>query len=73
MIFVAKKDEKIGDLCVYLYNCLEKLLMLFDNIDLEEEFKEMVHNPDACPYIKWVINFKPLDRPNGPPPKSFIE
>lgn len=33
----------------------------------------MVHNLDACPYIKGVIKFEPLDRPNGPPPKTSVE
>lgn len=73
MIFVAEKEEKIGDLVIYLDGYLEKVLMLFDSIDLDEDVKEIVHNFDARPYIKRVINFEPLDRPSGPPPKSSVK
>ncbi|XP_075108914.1 uncharacterized protein LOC142180747 [Nicotiana tabacum] len=47
--------------------------MLFDNIELDDEVKEMVYHLDACAYIKWMINFEHLDRPTRPPPKLSIK
>lgn len=52
---------------------IEKALMLFNSIDLDDEVKEMVHHMDAWAYIKGMINFEPLDRPTGTPPKPPIE
>ncbi|XP_070020220.1 uncharacterized protein [Nicotiana sylvestris] len=57
----------------YLDDSLEKALMLFGNIDLDDEVKKMVDHMDACAYIKEMINFEPLDRPTEPPPKPSIE
>ncbi|XP_070032023.1 uncharacterized protein [Nicotiana tomentosiformis] len=41
MIFVIVKEEEKNDVGAYLDDSLEKVLMLFDNIDLDDEVKEM--------------------------------
>lgn len=73
MIYVVEKYEESGDISVCLDDPLEKAFMLFDNIDLDDKFNEIVHHLDACAYINGMINFEPLERPTGPPPKSSID
>nr|XP_009591259.1 uncharacterized protein LOC104088309 [Nicotiana tomentosiformis] len=70
---MVEKEEEKNDVGAYLDDSLEKVLILFNNIHLDDAVKEMVHHLDACSYIKGMINFEPLDRPTGPPPKSSIE
>ncbi|XP_075084858.1 uncharacterized protein LOC142168097 [Nicotiana tabacum] len=71
MISVIEIEEEKYDMGAYLDDSLEKALMLFDIIDLDDEVKEMVHHLDACAYIKGMIDFEPLDRQTRPPP-SYI-
>ncbi|XP_070019617.1 uncharacterized protein [Nicotiana sylvestris] len=68
-----KKKKKKKKKKTYLNDSLEKTIMLFDNIELDDEVKEMVYHLDACAYIKWMINFEHLDRPTRPPPKLSIK
>ncbi|XP_019255074.1 PREDICTED: uncharacterized protein LOC109233655 [Nicotiana attenuata] len=74
MISVAEVDEQLLDTSVYLDDSLEKTLMLFDSLEIDEEVEEMMHILDAsCAYMQGIHPFKPLNRPSGPPPKPSIE
>ncbi|XP_019265861.1 PREDICTED: uncharacterized protein LOC109243393 [Nicotiana attenuata] len=55
-------------------DALEKALMLFNHLELEEEVEEMLQILDASSkYIRERSQFEPLDRPIGPPPKPPVE
>ncbi|XP_019244578.1 PREDICTED: uncharacterized protein LOC109224454 [Nicotiana attenuata] len=55
-------------------DALEKALMFFNHLELEEEVEEMLHILDAsCEYLRESTQFEPLDRPICPPPKPSIE
>ncbi|XP_070050474.1 uncharacterized protein [Nicotiana tomentosiformis] len=58
MISTVEMDEQLLDTSVYPDNSLEKALMLFDSLEIDDEGL----NP-----------FETLNRPNGPPPKPSIE
>nr|XP_009790836.1 PREDICTED: uncharacterized protein LOC104238231 [Nicotiana sylvestris] len=74
MISVVEVDEQIRDAIVYLDDSLEKALMLFDSLGIEEEVEEMMHILDtSCAYMQGTHPFEPLNRPEGPPPKPSIE
>nr|XP_009757591.1 PREDICTED: uncharacterized protein LOC104210390 [Nicotiana sylvestris] len=74
MISVVEADEQIQYLSVYLDNSLEKALMLLDSLGADEEVEEMMHILDtSCAYMQGIHPFEPLNRPEGPPPKTSIE
>ncbi|XP_019251209.1 PREDICTED: uncharacterized protein LOC109230136 [Nicotiana attenuata] len=74
MISVVEVDEQLLDMSVYLDDSLEKALMLFDSLEIDDEVKEMMHILDAsCSYMQGIHPFEPLSRPSGPPPKPSIE
>nr|XP_016480071.1 PREDICTED: uncharacterized protein LOC107801283 [Nicotiana tabacum] len=74
MIFVVEVDEKHIDTSVYLDNSLDKALMLFDSLEIDDEIEEMIHILDtSCAYMHGLNPFEPLNRPSGPPPKPSIE
>ncbi|XP_075098871.1 uncharacterized protein LOC142175776 [Nicotiana tabacum] len=55
-------------------DALEKALMLFNHLELEEEVEEMLQILDAsCEYIRERSQFEPLDRPIGLPPRPSVE
>nr|XP_016469809.1 PREDICTED: uncharacterized protein LOC107792128 [Nicotiana tabacum] len=71
---VYKVDEKLIDQSVYLDDSLEKALMLFDSLDIDDKVEEIMHILDAsCVYMQGLNAFEPLNRPSGPPPKPSIE
>ncbi|XP_075079843.1 uncharacterized protein LOC142165117 [Nicotiana tabacum] len=74
MILRVDDEEAIHDLSVYLDDSLEKALMLLDSLGADEEVEEMMHILDtSCAYLQGTHPFKPLNRPEGPPPKPSIE
>ncbi|XP_070042993.1 uncharacterized protein [Nicotiana tomentosiformis] len=74
MISVVEVDEQLIDTSVYLDDSLEKSLMLFDNLEIDDEVEEVMHILDAsCAYMHGLNPFEPLNRPSGPPPKLSIE
>ncbi|XP_070010267.1 uncharacterized protein [Nicotiana sylvestris] len=74
MISVVEVDEQLLDTSVYLDDSLEKALMLFDSLGIDEEVEEMMHILDAsCAYMQRIHPFEPLNRPSGPPSKPSIE
>ncbi|XP_070009564.1 uncharacterized protein [Nicotiana sylvestris] len=58
MISVVDVDEQLLDTSVYLDDSLDKALMLFNILEIDDE---------------GIHPFEPLNRPSGPPPKSSIE
>ncbi|XP_070021737.1 uncharacterized protein [Nicotiana sylvestris] len=53
---------------------LEKAIVLFESLDINDEVEEMKHILNAsCEYMKGSHPFEPLNMPNGPPPKPSIE
>ncbi|OIT35392.1 hypothetical protein A4A49_61978, partial [Nicotiana attenuata] len=74
MISVVEVDEQLLNTSVYLDDSLEKALMLFDSLEINEEVEEMMHILDAsCAYMQGTHPFEPLNRPSGPLPKPSIE
>nr|XP_016459596.1 PREDICTED: uncharacterized protein LOC107783135 [Nicotiana tabacum] len=52
MISVVEVDEQLLDTSVYLDDSLEKALMLFDSLEIDDEVEEMMHILDAsCAYV----------------------
>ncbi|XP_070039300.1 uncharacterized protein [Nicotiana tomentosiformis] len=67
-------DEELLDTSVYLDNSLEKALMLFDNLEIDDKVEEMMHILDAsCAYMQGIHPFEPLNRLSGSPPKPSIK
>ncbi|XP_070047068.1 uncharacterized protein [Nicotiana tomentosiformis] len=55
MIPVVEVDEQLLDTSVYLDDSLEKALMLFDNLIIDDEVVEMMHILDAsCAYMQGI-------------------
>ncbi|XP_070002946.1 uncharacterized protein [Nicotiana sylvestris] len=53
---------------------LEKAIVLFESLEINDEVEEMKHNLDAtCEYIKGFNPFEPLNRTDGPPLKPSVE
>ncbi|OIT39850.1 hypothetical protein A4A49_57676, partial [Nicotiana attenuata] len=74
MIFVVEVDEKLLDTSLYLDDSLEKALIVFDILEIDDEVEEMMHILDAsCAYMQGLNPFEPLNRPSGPPPKPSVE
>ncbi|XP_070029787.1 uncharacterized protein [Nicotiana sylvestris] len=74
MISVMEMDDQLIAPSVYLKDSLEKAIVLFESLDINDEFEEMKHILNAsCEYMKGLNPFEPLNRPNGPPPKPSIE
>lgn len=74
MISIVEVDESVLGSIVCLENSIDKLLMLFDNIEFDVEVEELMHIQNASyEYIKYEPQFEPLDRLSGPPPKPCIE
>ncbi|XP_075098870.1 uncharacterized protein LOC142175775 [Nicotiana tabacum] len=74
MISVVKINEPAVKASALKEDALEKTLMLFNHLELEEEVEEMLQNLDAsCEYIRERSQFEPLDRPIGLPPKPSVE
>ncbi|XP_070005112.1 uncharacterized protein [Nicotiana sylvestris] len=74
MISVMEMDEQLIAPSVYLKDSLEKEIVLFESLEINDEVEEMKHNLNAsCEYMKGLNPFEPLNRPNGPPPKPSIE
>nr|XP_016448452.1 PREDICTED: uncharacterized protein LOC107773565 [Nicotiana tabacum] len=73
MIPIVEVDEKLIDQNVYLDDSLEKALMLFDSLEINDEVKEMMHIDASCVYIQGLNPFEPLNRLSGPPPKPSNE
>uniref|UniRef100_A0A1U7Y1I8 Uncharacterized protein LOC104242465 n=1 Tax=Nicotiana sylvestris TaxID=4096 RepID=A0A1U7Y1I8_NICSY len=74
MISVMDMDEKIIAPTVYLKDSLEKEIVLFESLKINNEVEEMKHILNAsCEYMKGLNPFEPLNRINGPPPKPSIE
>ncbi|XP_070015762.1 uncharacterized protein [Nicotiana sylvestris] len=74
MIFVMEMDEQLIAPSVYLKDSLEKAIVLFESLEINDEVEEMKHILNAsCEYMKGLNPFEPLNRPNSPPPKPSIE
>nr|XP_009589401.1 uncharacterized protein LOC104086774 [Nicotiana tomentosiformis] len=74
MISVVEINELAVEPRAFKEDALEKALMLFNHLELEEEVEEMLYILDAsCEYIRERTQFEPLDRPIGPPPKPSVE
>ncbi|XP_070044884.1 uncharacterized protein [Nicotiana tomentosiformis] len=74
MISFVEVDEQLLDTSVYLDDSLEKALMLFDSLEIDDEVEEMMHILDAsCAYMQGLHPFEPLNRPSKSPPKLSIE
>ncbi|XP_070015938.1 uncharacterized protein [Nicotiana sylvestris] len=74
MISVIEMDEQLIAPNVYLKDSLEKAIMLFESLEINDEVEEMKHILNAsCEYMKGLNPFEPLNMPNGPPPKPSIE
>ncbi|XP_070046526.1 uncharacterized protein [Nicotiana tomentosiformis] len=73
MIPIVEVDEKLIDQNVYLDDSLEKALMLFDSLEIDDKVKEMMHIDASCVYIQGLNPFEPLNRLSGPPPKPSNE
>ncbi|XP_070036702.1 uncharacterized protein [Nicotiana tomentosiformis] len=59
---------------IYLDDSLEKALMCFDSLEIDDDVEEMMHILDAsCAYMQGLNPFVPLNRTSGPPPKPSIE
>ncbi|XP_016509925.2 uncharacterized protein LOC107827340 [Nicotiana tabacum] len=64
MISVVKINEPVVEPSAFKEDALEKALMLFNHLELEEEVAEMLQILDAsCEYIRERSQFEPLDRP----------
>nr|XP_009799660.1 PREDICTED: uncharacterized protein LOC104245704 [Nicotiana sylvestris] len=74
MISLVKVDEQLLDTSVYLDDSLDKALMLFDSLEIDDEVEEMMYILEAsCAYMQGIHPFEPLNRPSGPPLKPSIE
>ncbi|XP_070022361.1 uncharacterized protein [Nicotiana sylvestris] len=74
IISVMEMDELLIAPSVYLKDSLEKAIVLFESLEINDEVEEMKHILNAsCEYMKRLIPFKPLNGPNSPPPKPSIE
>ncbi|XP_075098865.1 uncharacterized protein LOC142175773 [Nicotiana tabacum] len=68
MISVVKINEPAVEPGAFKEDALEKAVMLFNHLELEEEVEEILQILDAsCEYIRERSQFKPLDRPIGLP------
>uniref|UniRef100_A0A1S4BGY0 Reverse transcriptase RNase H-like domain-containing protein n=1 Tax=Nicotiana tabacum TaxID=4097 RepID=A0A1S4BGY0_TOBAC len=73
MIFVVKINEPAVEPSAFKEDALEKTLMLFNYLELEQEVVEMLQILDAsCEYIRERSQFEPLDRPIGLPPRPSV-
>ncbi|XP_070032057.1 uncharacterized protein [Nicotiana tomentosiformis] len=59
MISMIEKEEEKNDISAYMDESLDKSIILFNSIDLDDEVKEMAHHLDTCAYIKEMIDFEP--------------
>ncbi|XP_009788925.2 uncharacterized protein [Nicotiana sylvestris] len=74
IISVVEVDEQLLDMSVDLDDSLEKALILFDILEIDDEVEEMMHILDAfCSYMQGIHPFEPMNRPSGPPPTPSIE
>nr|XP_009626184.1 uncharacterized protein LOC104116921 [Nicotiana tomentosiformis] len=74
MISVVKINEPAVEPSVFKEDALEKTLMLFNYLELEQEVVEMFQILGAsCEYIRERSQFEPLDRPIGLPPRPSVE
>ncbi|XP_070054808.1 uncharacterized protein [Nicotiana tomentosiformis] len=74
MIFVVEVDKQLIDTSIYLDNSLEKTLMFFYSLEINDEVEEVMHILDASyAYMQGLNPFETLNRPSRPPPKLSIE
>ncbi|XP_070035502.1 uncharacterized protein [Nicotiana tomentosiformis] len=74
MISVVKINELAVEPITFKEDALEKALILFNHLELEEEVEEMLQILDAsCEYIRERSQFEPLDRPIDLPPRPSEE
>nr|XP_016463978.1 PREDICTED: uncharacterized protein LOC107786978 [Nicotiana tabacum] len=74
MISAMEMDEQFIAPSVYLKYSLEKAIVLFESLEINNEVEEIKHILNAsCEYIKGLNPFEPLNRPNGSHPKPSIE
>ncbi|XP_070020349.1 uncharacterized protein [Nicotiana sylvestris] len=65
----VRKDDTIS-----APDSLEKAIVLFESLEINDEVEEMKHNLNAtCEYVKGFNPFEPLNRPDGPPLKPSVE
>ncbi|XP_070035526.1 uncharacterized protein [Nicotiana tomentosiformis] len=68
------KVREVVEPSAFKEDALEKALMLFNHLELEEEDEEMLQILNAsCEYIRERYQFEPLDRPIGLPPRPSVE
>nr|XP_033515497.1 uncharacterized protein LOC117279957 [Nicotiana tomentosiformis] len=74
IISMMKINEPAVETSAFKEDSLEKALMLFNHLELEEEVEEMLQILDAsCEYIRERSQFEPLDRPIGLSPRPSVE
>nr|XP_009618043.1 uncharacterized protein LOC104110286 [Nicotiana tomentosiformis] len=74
MISVVKINEPAVEPSAFKDDALEKTLMLFNHLELEEEVEEMLQILDAsCEHIRERSQFEPLDRVIGLPSGPTVE
>ncbi|XP_070035509.1 uncharacterized protein [Nicotiana tomentosiformis] len=74
IISMMKINEPAVETISFKEDALEKALMLFNHLELEEEVEEMLQILDAsCEYIRERSQFEPLDKPIGLPPRPSVE
>ncbi|XP_075098869.1 uncharacterized protein LOC107798884 [Nicotiana tabacum] len=74
IISMMKINEPAVETSGFKEDALEKALMLFNHLELEEEVEEMLQILDAfCEYIRERSQFEPLDRTIGLPPRPSVE
>ncbi|XP_019240995.1 PREDICTED: uncharacterized protein LOC109220984 [Nicotiana attenuata] len=63
IISVVEVNKQLLDTSVYKDDSLEKALMLFDSLEIDEEVEEMMHILDASrAYMQGIHPFEPLNR-----------
>ncbi|XP_075107036.1 uncharacterized protein LOC142180018 [Nicotiana tabacum] len=74
IIYRVEINELAVEPSVFKEDALERALMLFNHLELEEEVEEILQILDGyCEYIRERSQFEPLDRPISPSPKSSVE
>ncbi|XP_070053196.1 uncharacterized protein [Nicotiana tomentosiformis] len=60
MISVVEVDEKLLDMSIYLEDSLEKALMLFDSLEIDDDVEEIMHILDASyAYMRGIHPLSP--------------
>ncbi|XP_075098868.1 uncharacterized protein LOC107827011 [Nicotiana tabacum] len=74
MISVVKINAPAIEASAFKEDALEKTLMLFNHLELEEEVEELLKILDAsCEHIRERSQFEPLDRVIGLPSRPSVE